>query len=103
MISKEQIKHIAELARISLGPEEEKKIQKDLSSIFEYIEKLKEVDTKNVEPSFQFMSESFNQEGFLLRKDEARDCENSKELIDLAPENEKGYIKVKAIFNHGDE
>ena len=49
-ISKEQVKHIAKLARLKLNDEELESYTKELSSILDYIEKLNELDTANVEP-----------------------------------------------------
>ena len=52
-ITREEIKHLAELARLSLTPEEEEKFRGQLDSILEYISQLNEVDTKNIEPTAQ--------------------------------------------------
>lgn len=100
MISKQQVRHIAKLARISLTSKEEEKFQKDLSSIFDYFKELKKLDTSKVEPSSQFMVEALDGEQVLLRKDQVKKCENSEELINLAPNKEKKYIKVKPVFDH---
>jgi len=51
MISKEEVQHIAKLARLGLTEKEIKKFQKELSSILDYIEKLKEVDVSSIEPT----------------------------------------------------
>jgi len=51
MISKEEVKHIAKLARLGLTEKEIRKFQEGLSSILDYIEKLKEVDISKVEPT----------------------------------------------------
>jgi aspartyl-tRNA(Asn)/glutamyl-tRNA(Gln) amidotransferase subunit C len=45
------IKYVAHLARIALTPDEEKKLAAQLSGILGYIEKLKELDVTNVEPT----------------------------------------------------
>ena len=52
MLSKEEVNHIAKLARLSLNKEETDKLQAELSSILDYIEKLKEVDVDGVEPPY---------------------------------------------------
>ena len=44
------IKHISKLSRISVDDEKAKKLAGDMNSIFDFIEKLKELDTDNVEP-----------------------------------------------------
>ena len=48
-----QVRHIAKLARLKLSDAEVEKFSKELTSILQYIEKLNEVDTSNVEPTAQ--------------------------------------------------
>jgi aspartyl-tRNA(Asn)/glutamyl-tRNA(Gln) amidotransferase subunit C len=102
MISKEQVKHIAKLARISLSPKEVERFQKELSSILEYVDELKKVDTEKVQPSSQFLTEVLGDKepDLLLNEDLVENCdpETRKKLIELAPVKEKGYIKVKKVF-----
>lgn len=50
-ISKEEIEHIASLARLSLSEEEKELFGSQLSSILDYMEKLNELDTKDIEPT----------------------------------------------------
>ena len=50
-ISKENIEHIASLARLSLTEEEKELFGLQLSSILDYMEKLNELDTTDVEPT----------------------------------------------------
>ena len=45
------VKYVAHLARIALTPDEEKKLGAQLGNILGYIEKLKELDVTNVEPT----------------------------------------------------
>lgn len=45
------IQYVAHLARIALTPDEQKKLSAQLGNILGYIEKLREVDTSNVEPT----------------------------------------------------
>lgn len=95
MISKEEVKHIAKLARLGLTEPEIEKFQKELSSILDYIEKLKEVDIKNVEPT----SHTLKIEN-VFREDVAKklDIEKVKKLIKAFPERENTFLKVKSIF-----
>ncbi|MFA6550075.1 MAG: Asp-tRNA(Asn)/Glu-tRNA(Gln) amidotransferase subunit GatC [Candidatus Gracilibacteria bacterium] len=53
MLSEEEVKHIAKLARIRLTDEEIKKFSTQLTDILEYVKILEEVDTKDVEPTSQ--------------------------------------------------
>ena len=52
-LTKEQVLHIAKLARLTLKSEEVDTMTKELSSILNYIEVLSEVDTNDIEPTAQ--------------------------------------------------
>ncbi len=52
-LSKAQVEHIAKLARLTLTPAEAEKMSKELSSILQYVEMLKEVPTDDVPPTAQ--------------------------------------------------
>ena len=94
MLSKEEVKHIAKLARLGLTEKEIKKFQKELSSILDYMEKLKEVDVSKTEPA----SHSIKIEN-VMRDDESQKPKlESKKLLELAPEIKNGYLKVKSIL-----
>ncbi len=93
MISKDDIKKLAELARIHLTASEEEKLEKDLSNILGYVEKLKEVDISNV-PEMTHATEAKN----VFRTDEFREQDNVL-LTEQFPESERGYLKVKGVFN----
>ena len=98
MLSDKDVRHIASLARIKITEKEEKGLKKDLSSILEYIDKLNEVDTDNVEPLYQTtgLVDSF-------RNDEPRgefemnESLNEK-LVGQAPHKEDRFIKVKSVL-----
>ncbi len=95
MITKKEIQHIAKLARLSISEDEFKKYSGELSSILDYIEKLKKVDVKRVQPT-SHPREIKN----VFREDEAKkqDRETVKKLIEAAPDKKEGYIKVKTIL-----
>ncbi len=94
MLSKEEVKHIAKLARLGLTEQEIGRFQKELSSILDYIEKLKELDVANVRPT----SHSIEVEN-IMRPDSSRSKkEKAGALLDLVPETKEGHIKVKSIF-----
>jgi len=93
MISKEEVQHIAGLARIGLDEKELEKYSKDISSILDWIEQLKEVDVSGVE-SIAHITGLEN----VARIDKADDFTNKKGIIDLFPEQKDGYDKVKSIL-----
>jgi aspartyl-tRNA(Asn)/glutamyl-tRNA(Gln) amidotransferase subunit C len=49
-LSREEVLHVAELARLSLGPEEIELFTRQLNDILAYVEKLQELDTTGVAP-----------------------------------------------------
>ena len=94
MISEKEVKHIAKLARLGLKERELKKFQKELSSILDYIEKLKEADVSKIEP----ISQTIKIEN-VTREDESQKPKvKSQKLLRLAPETKNGYLKIKSVF-----
>lgn len=57
-LTSEQVRHIAKLARLNLSDAEVEKYGKELTSILGYIDMLREVDTKKVEPTAQVTGSS---------------------------------------------
>jgi aspartyl-tRNA(Asn)/glutamyl-tRNA(Gln) amidotransferase subunit C len=93
-ISQDNIKHIAELSRLKLTPAEEIKFGEQLGSILKYIEKLDEVDTKNIEPTAQVSGLSD-----VLRADDVKDWDRDEVEDALAQgEIEKRQVKVKRVL-----
>lgn len=94
-LSKEQIQHIAKLARLELTEEELNKYGKQLSGILNYIDQLQEVDVAGVEPTAQVTGLEN-----VLRDDEV--CEWNKDEVEIAlkdaPELEGRQIKVKRVI-----
>lgn len=93
-ISKEEVEHIAHLARLGLSEDEKEKFALQLSSILDYIEQLKEVDTEGVEPTAQVTGlENIFRPDEIEASDEIRD-----KLLKQAPSTEDDLIKTKAVF-----
>jgi aspartyl-tRNA(Asn)/glutamyl-tRNA(Gln) amidotransferase subunit C len=93
MFSKEEVKHIAKLARLGLSEKEITKFQKELSSILDYVEKLKEADVSKTEAT----SHAVKVEN-VVRKDEGRKSGIEKKLVELSPDKKDGFIKVKSVL-----
>lgn len=92
MISKEEVKHIAKLARLELTEKEIEKMQKDMSTVLDYFNVLKSA------PKIKVASSLSNQV-LSLRKDEAvPGHETSAGLVEAAPDKKDGYIKVKTVL-----
>ncbi len=94
-ISKDEIKKIAQLARLELNDLEIEKYQEQLSSVLGYIDKLKEVKTSDVD-ILGLDSEDYNQ----LRKDAVFPADDEERSIALkqAPEKEDDQIKVERVI-----
>ncbi len=91
---KNEIKWVAQLAKLELDPKEVKEYTDQLSAILGYVAELQQVDVGKVEAVGQITGLT-NQ----LAKDEIRTCDLPREkLLVNAPAQEKGYIKVKSIF-----
>lgn len=92
-ISKDDVIKLAKLARLSLTESEIEKYQKELASIFDYVEKLQSVDTEGLEPTYQV-----NGLSNVFRKDEPIEYGASqKDLLKNAPNLEGKYLKVKRM------
>ena len=97
MISKQEVQHIAKLARLGLTPSEIKKFQVELSSILDYIGKLKKIDAELLGlPPVSHLLEVEN----IMREDQesAKSEAQSVKLLELAPRIKKGHLKVKSIL-----
>jgi aspartyl-tRNA(Asn)/glutamyl-tRNA(Gln) amidotransferase subunit C len=95
-LSKEQIEHIAKLARLELTDAELKMYGQQLSNVLAYIDQLKEVDTTGVEPTAQ-VTGLVN----VLREDKVEEWSDSERQAALneAPHLEEGQIKVKRVLD----
>ena len=96
MLSLDQVKHIAKLARIGISDAEAEKFSKQLSGILEYVELLNEVKTDGVEPTSQVTG--LNN---VTRKDEvARFCNKEELLACTELPVEEGMISVKLAIKN---
>lgn len=96
-LTQEEVRHIADLARLKLTPEEVEKYSNELSVILDYIGMLKEVDTEDVEPTSQVTGLKD-----VTREDVAQDSsgELRQRLIGTFPESVEDLLKVKGVFNN---
>jgi len=94
MISRREIKNLAELARIHLTEKEEQELERDLRTILEYVEKLKEVDVSKVPE----MTHAVLIQNVFREDEEQVEREEYILLTDQFPEEELGYLKVKGVF-----
>ena len=92
-ISKEQVKKVAELAKIELNEEEIDKHSSQLEKILEYIDQLEKIDTENI-PCTTRAIEVIN----VLRDDDKKIFKYRDDILDQAPSREDDFFKVPKIL-----
>ena len=92
MITKEQVQHVAKLARLTLTEEETSLYANQLSKIFDYIDQLNEVNTEGVEPMTQPIPTVNVMREDIMKKQYERD-----EMLKNAPHEEYGFFRVPKI------
>jgi aspartyl-tRNA synthetase len=92
-VSPDQVKHIAKLARLKLSDSEVLLHQKDLNSILEYVETLRDLDAENIRP----MSHVIPMKN-VWREDKPTKVGKAEEILSNAPDREKGFFKVPKII-----
>lgn len=92
-ITSEMIDRLAHLARLEFSREEKKELMHDLERMIEFVEKLKEVDTTNVQPLLH-ITDAVN----VLREDEVKQVISKQEALLNAPlTNGDFFITPKVI------
>lgn len=89
----DEVRHIAQLARLSLTPEEEARFQVQLSAILDYAARLRAVDTSTIPPTASVLPLAAP-----LRPDEPRTTEVSTRLLGQAPEAAEGMFRIPPVF-----
>ena len=93
-ITREDILHLSDLSDFSLSEEEIDKLGGDLKGIIKYISQLDELDTENVEPTYQvFEMENVWRADEILSQDATRE-----ELLNLTKEEKDNQIKVPKVL-----
>jgi aspartyl-tRNA(Asn)/glutamyl-tRNA(Gln) amidotransferase subunit C len=87
------IEHLAILARLKLTDAEKEKFSNQMGTIIEYIEKLSELDTENVEPTAHVLG--LNN---VFREDVATEPLTDQALIKDSPAHSKGHYEVPKII-----
>lgn len=93
MLTKKDLEHLAELARIDLKSGEEAKLQKDLGDILDYFKELQSLDTSAVEP----MTGGADLKN-VWREDAVGGADDTGKGKDAFPESKNGYLRVPPVF-----
>lgn len=92
-ISKEQVLHVAKLARLRLSPVEVDSYKKDLNAILEYVNTLEKLDTDNIAPMSHVLPVKN-----VWRDDKPVGKKETEPLLKNAPMREEDYFKVPKIL-----
>lgn len=92
-LSREQVEHVARLARVGLTEEDIERFSHQLSDVLDYFERLKEIDVENVPPTSHTLP-LHN----IMREDEPQPPFSVEGVLANAPDEEDGRIRVRAIL-----
>ena len=87
------IKHISKLSRISVDDKRAEKLAGDLNSIFDFIEKLNELKTDNVEPLTSVAETSLK-----LRPDQVQSKNIREQIVKNSPQDNEDYFVVPKVI-----
>lgn len=91
-VSRDEVLHIATLARLRLTDDEAQTYQSQLSNILNYVEKLDELDTSDVEPTTHAVDLSMQ-----LREDEVEQRLDRDDVLGGAPDQSEGHFRVPKV------
>lgn len=105
-VTEKDVQYVADLANLELTPEEQGRMVRDLNSILGYVDKLNELDTKDVPPMAQ-VSERFGVDAsktgterfaYAWREDEVRPSLDREEVMKGAPLSDGEFFKVPKVI-----
>jgi aspartyl-tRNA(Asn)/glutamyl-tRNA(Gln) amidotransferase subunit C len=93
MISREEVQHVARLARLHLTDEEAERMREQLDAILAYIDKLRELDVEGVEPTAHAVP-LVN----VMRDDALAPCLSQEQALANAPDRADEFFRVPRII-----
>ena len=93
MLSREQVEHVAMLARLALSDTETVAMQVQLFQILEHFQVLEKLDTVGIEPTAQVMP--LNN---VMREDRGEESLSLADVLANAPRKEGGHLVVPAVL-----
>ena len=92
-ISRKEVGHIAELARLSFSEEEMELFAEQLNQILVYMEKLDEIDTSGIKPTYHALDLTN-----VFREDQIKPSLSTQKLLSNAPQADKDMVIVPRII-----
>ena len=99
-ITDKDVDYVANLANLELTQEERRRMQKDLDSILTYIDRLNQLDTSDVPPMAQVVTQTGAAAGHdqVLREDERRPSLPHQEAMQNAPNTDGQFFRVPKVI-----
>ncbi len=94
IIDEKTVENISQLARLELSAEEKKNMKSDMNSVLDWMQKLNEIDTNDVEPLIH-MSYETN----VLRTDEPKESLDHDRALKNAPKKDSNYFRVPKVID----
>ncbi|MFZ4664729.1 MAG: Asp-tRNA(Asn)/Glu-tRNA(Gln) amidotransferase subunit GatC [Caldilineaceae bacterium] len=92
-LTTDEVRHVAELAKLALTEEEIVQYTQQLSAILDYAALLQQVDTSAVPPTPHILPLTN-----IMRADEPTPCLTNAEALANAPDSVDGFFRVRAVF-----
>jgi aspartyl-tRNA(Asn)/glutamyl-tRNA(Gln) amidotransferase subunit C len=92
LISKDQVLHIANIAKLRITDEELEPFIEKFDQIIEFVDRIREVDTEDVEPLYQV-----NEDNELLEYNETNQMISRQEALQNTQEQKYGYFKILKV------
>jgi len=93
LISEEQVRHVAKLSRLKLTDDQVGQFTRQLSAVLDYVKKLDELDTSNVEPTAHAVPLKN-----VLREDRAVPGMGVEKVLQNAPDRDGPFFKVPKVL-----
>ncbi|MDC3086173.1 Asp-tRNA(Asn)/Glu-tRNA(Gln) amidotransferase subunit GatC [Pelagibacteraceae bacterium] len=90
---KDSLYKLGKLSKIQIDESKLKSLSSDLGSIIEFIDRLKSIDTENVDPTSNSLDQSL-----VMRDDIASDVNSANEILENAPQKELDFFSVPKVI-----
>ena len=93
-VNNKLVEHLAHLSRLDFDDDSKEKMKFDFEKMLDFVAKLEEVDTDNVEP-LSYMSSELN----VLREDKVKQELTQEQALQNAPVNDTDYIRIPKVID----
>ena len=93
-VNNKLVEHLAHLSRLDFDDDSIEKMKFDFEKMLDFVAKLEEVDTANVEP-LSYMSSELN----VLRDDKVEQVLTQEQALQNAPANDTDYIRIPKVID----